>query len=75
MITMADLKQTEVVHQDDVRIDYGPVSVGDKTLVVPIKTVAATEVVPMGDSGLAGKYSVRRTFLTTEYKNYQSGGK
>jgi len=31
-----------------------------------------TEVVPNGDSGSAGKYSVRRTLFTSEYKNYQT---
>ena len=74
MITFADLKSTDVVHQDDMRIDYGPVSVGDKMLVLPTKTVSATEVVPNGDSGSAGRYSVRKTYLTTEYKNYQLAG-
>jgi len=73
MITFADLKPTDVVHQEDLRIDYGPVSVDGKMIVVPIKTYTSTEVVPNGDSGLAGKYSVRRTFFTSEYKNYQSG--
>jgi hypothetical protein len=72
MITFADLKQTEVVHQADTRIDYAPVTVDGKPLVVPTNTYVATEVVPNGDSGSAGKYSVRRTFFTSELKNYQA---
>jgi hypothetical protein len=74
MITMADLKQTEVVHQVDTRIDYTPVSVDGKPFVIPTATYVSTEVVPNGDSGSAGKYSTRRTLFTSEYKNYQPGG-
>jgi hypothetical protein len=74
MITEAELKPSDVVHQEDTRVDYGPVNVGGKTLVLPIKTVIATEVVPNGDSGSAGRYSTRRTLFTSEYKEYQLGG-
>jgi hypothetical protein len=75
MITIAELKPTEVVHQVDTRIDYGPVNVGGgKTLVLPVKTIINTEVVPNGDSGSAGKYSTRTTLFTSEYKNYEAGG-
>jgi hypothetical protein len=72
MITIADLKPTEVVHQKDTHVDYAPVTIDDKILVLPVKTVITTEVVPNGDSGSAGKYSVRRTFFISEYKDYQS---
>jgi hypothetical protein len=75
MITIAELKPTEVVHQVDTRIDYAPVNVGGgKTLVLPVKTITNTEVVPNGDSGSAGKYSTRTTLFTSEYKNYEVGG-
>ncbi len=74
MITEAELKPSDVVHQEDTRVDYGPVNVGGKMLVLPIKTVIDTEVVPNGDSGSAGRYSTRRTLFTSEYKDYQLGG-
>ena len=74
LITIAELKPTEVVHQLDTRIDYAPVTIGGKGLVLPVKTVIATEVVPNGDSGSVGMYSVRHTFFTSEYKDYQSAG-
>lgn len=74
MITEAELKQSDVVHQIDTRIDYGPQTVGGKTLVLPAKTIVDTEVVPNGDSGAAGNFSIRRTLFTSEYKNYQAGG-
>jgi hypothetical protein len=72
MITFADMKPTEVVHQVDTRVDYSPVTVNGKPLMVPLKTYVNTEVVPNGDSGSAGKYSVRRTLFSSEYKDYQT---
>lgn len=74
LITIAEFKNTDVVHQEDQRIDYGPFTVGDKTLVLPMRNLINTEVVPAGDSGSAGKYSTRRTLLTSEYKDFQLAG-
>jgi hypothetical protein len=74
MITIAELKPSEVVHQEDTRVDYGPVTVGGKPLMVPVKTIVVTEVVPNGDSGSAGKYTTRTTLFTSEYKNYEASG-
>ena len=71
MITQFELKPTDVVHQQDTRIDYGPVKVGDKDLILPVKTVINTEVVPNGDSQAAGRFSTRVTLFTIEYKNHQ----
>jgi len=73
MITQADFKSSDVVHQEDQRFDYAPVTVGASELVVPVRSVILTEVVPNGDSGLAGPVSMRHTFFTSEYKNYQLG--
>jgi hypothetical protein len=73
LVTQAEFKNTDVVHQEDQRIDFAPVAVGSKTLVVPIKAVINTEVVPNGDSQAAGKYTTRHTLFTSEYKNYQAG--
>ena len=70
LINDADFKSSEVVHQEDTRIDYGPVTVGDKALVLPVKTIVDTEVVPNGED-TAGKFTVRHTLFYTEYKNYQ----
>ena len=74
MITEPELKQTDVVHQVDERVDYAPVNVGGKTLVLPVKTITTTEVVPNGDSNAAGRFSIRRTLFTAEYKGYQPTG-
>ncbi len=70
LINQAEFKSSEVIHQEDTRIDYGPVTVGDKALVVPVKEFVNTEVVPAGEDS-AGKYSVRHTLFYTEFKNYQ----
>lgn len=72
LITQADFKNTEVVHTEDQRIDYEPVAVGGKTLVLPNKSIVNTEVVPNGDSG-GGKFIIRHTLFTSEYKGYQAG--
>jgi hypothetical protein len=70
MITQMEPKNSDVVHQEDVRTDYGPVSVGDKSLVLPVRAIAVTNVVVNGEAG-AGGYSTRCTLFTSEYKNYQ----
>lgn len=74
MITEAELKPTDVVHQEDTRVDYGPVKVGDKTIVLPVRTIINTEVVPNGDSQAAGRFSTRCTLFTSEFKDYQIAG-
>ena len=66
----AEFKAADDVQQEDQRIDYGPVKVDTKALVLPIKTVIDTKVIPNGDSGSA-KFTIRRTLFTSEYKNYQ----
>ncbi len=73
MITVAELKPSEIVHQQQTRIDYGPVTVAGKPVILPVRTIVSTEVVPNGDSQV-GKYSVRNTYLSTEYKDYQLAG-
>ena len=74
MVVIVEFKNSDLVHQEDQRIDYDPVAVGDKTLVLPVRKMLNTEVVPTGDSGSAGKYTTRRTMLTSEYKDFQLAG-
>lgn len=75
MVTITEFKNTDVVHQEDQRIDYLPMKVGDKDMILPVRKMLNTEVVPTGESGSAGKYSTRRTMLTSEYKDFQPAGK
>jgi hypothetical protein len=70
LVLQGEFKSSDVVHQEDQRIDYGPVQVGGKTLVVPIKSIVNTEVVPNGDAG-TGKFLLRHTLFTAEYKDFK----
>ena len=72
MITMDDQKSSDMVHQLDTRIDYGPVVIGGKPLILPVRSIMITEVVPNGEAG-AGGFSTRTTLFTSEYKNYAPG--
>lgn len=70
LITQTEEKSSDMVHQVDERIDYGPVTVGNKSLVLPVRAVIITEVVPNGESGV-GRITTRVTLFTSEFKNYQ----
>ncbi len=70
LITEAEFKSFEVIQQENQRIDYGPVQVGEKTLVLPVKSVIDTLAVPTGFGGF-GKHPARRTLFTIDYKNYR----
>ena len=70
VVTQAELKPTDFVHQEDMRIDYAPVPVGGKTYVLPVRSFTFTEVVPNGDN-YAARYSVRHTLFNVTYKDYQ----
>jgi len=73
LVSQADFKSSEVVHQEDTRIDYDPITVGDQTLVLPAKVFVNTEIVPNGEDS-AGKFTLRHTLFYTEYKNYALAG-
>ena len=70
MITQAELKPSDLVHQVDTRIDYGPVKTAARTLILPVKTFVNTLVVPGGDSG-AQMYTTRCTLFISEYSSYR----
>lgn len=70
LITQAEFKASGEVQQQDTRIDYGPVKIGARILILPVRTVVNTVVAPNGDSG-AATFTARRTLFTSEYKDYQ----
>jgi hypothetical protein len=72
LVTIAEFKTSDLVHQEDQRIDYGPATIDGKALMVPVGAVIDTEVVPNGDSGSAGKYSTRHTLFTAAYKDFKT---
>ncbi|MDE3201829.1 MAG: hypothetical protein KGN79_13020 [Acidobacteriota bacterium] len=71
LITSADFKKSDYVHQLDQRTDYSLVQVGGKALILPIKSIIQNEVVPQGDSGVGG-HTNRHTYFVSEYKNYKT---
>ena len=69
LITRADQKVTDFVHQEDVRVDYDPTLVGSTPYVLPSHVTILTTVVPNGDS--MAKFSTRRTLFDITYSNYK----
>jgi hypothetical protein len=70
LITESDFKNSDVVNREDQRIDYLPVAIGGKTLVLPSKSFIDTEVVPNGDPS-GGKSAIRHTLFSADYKDYK----
>jgi len=68
--THADLKPSDFVHQEDTRIDYGPVTLDGKTWFLPTAGFSFTEVVPYGDN-YTHRVSVRHTLFNILYKDYE----
>ncbi len=70
LITQAGLKPTDFVHQEDVRVDYAPLTVDGREHMLPVDTFTITEVVPNGDN-YAARYSIRHTVFVSTYQDYQ----
>jgi hypothetical protein len=70
VITYAELKPTDYVHQEAVRTDYSPTVVDGKEYVLPLESFTINEVVPGGESNSIA-YSVRHTLFNEMYGNYQ----
>jgi hypothetical protein len=73
LITQADFKSSELVRQEDQRIDYAVETVGGKELVLPVRSTIETQELPWGDS-IQGRQALRHTLFTSTYKNYQAAG-
>ncbi|HET6207086.1 MAG TPA: hypothetical protein VFD98_09765 [Terracidiphilus sp.] len=72
MIIEAELKPSDMVHQLDTRIDFGPVKAGQGTIIAPIRSVINSVVVPNGEAQ-AGGYKTRCTLFTSDYTDYRIG--
>jgi len=72
MITEAELKPSDMVHQLDTRVDFGPVKAGPSTMIVPVRSVINSVVVPNGEAQ-AGGYKTRCTLFTSDYSEYRTG--
>lgn len=72
-ITYAELKPSDYIHTENVRVDYTSTALGDKVCPVPQSSIITDEVVPGGDTGMHG-YSVRHRLFLATYGNYKPGG-
>jgi hypothetical protein len=70
LIEAVDFKPSDFVHHDAVRTDYAPMTVGGKTLVVPIRTFNIAETVPNGDANTS-HVTIRHQFVTQDIKDYK----
>ena len=69
LITKAEPKITDFVHQEDIRTDYEPTVVGATTYVLPGHITILSTVVPNGDSYV--KFGTRRTLYDVTFSNYK----
>jgi hypothetical protein len=70
-ITEAAFKPDSIFHSETIRTDYAPLLVDGKTLVVPVRRFKITEFVPE-DQQTAKKDAVRHSFVTEDFKDFQS---
>jgi hypothetical protein len=70
VITYAELKPTDYIHQEAVRTDFSPTVVDGKEYVLPLESFTINEVVPGGESNSIA-YSVRHALFSVMYTNYQ----
>jgi hypothetical protein len=73
-ITRAELKPSDFVHQEDIRIDYAPVVVDGKEYELPVDAYIMNQTVPGGDAGTA-VYSSRHSLFIVRYANYKMAGR
>jgi hypothetical protein len=70
VITRAEMKPTDLVTREDRRVDYGPVVVAGKEVLLPRVSVTAMEAVPNGDNNTA-TFTIRHTLFLASYQNYK----
>jgi hypothetical protein len=72
LTTVAEFK-SGWVRQENQRIDYAEEKVGDKSLVLPVRSIVDTVEQPFGDTETKDP-SVRHTLFTAAYKDYKAAG-
>jgi hypothetical protein len=73
LVIEPEFRSSDLINQENQRIDYGQTTVGGKTLILPVKNFIDTVVAPNGYGGY-GKHSTRHILLTIDYTNYVSAG-
>jgi hypothetical protein len=69
----ADFEPADFVHQEDTRIDYGTIVIGDASYVVPVRSFLLTQTVTNADSN-AGDYETESTLYVADYSGYKLAG-
>lgn len=72
LITIAEPKPTDNVHQEAIRVDYSSVNIGAARYVLPLASFSMTEVVPGGTTDMR-TYAVRHTLINRTYTRYKEG--
>jgi len=72
-VTEAEFKNSDLVRYENIRTDYGRVALGDKSILAPIEIFTNAALVANGDLN-ASKTSLRHTFVTQQFKDYQLAG-
>lgn len=70
VITQAELPPSAPVRSEDTRIDYGEISVGGRTLIVPLEADTLVAMVPGAETDEAPYREVHR-FAAADYSNYR----
>jgi hypothetical protein len=73
LIVEAEFKPSQSVQREDQRIDYSRVTIDGKTMILPIRDMIYTEVLPGGDNPSA-KFAIRHSLFTNEFKDYRTVG-
>jgi len=71
LIVEAEFKPAQFVQREDHRIDYSRVTVDGRTMVLPVRDMIDTEVLPGGDNPSA-KFAIRHSLFTYEFKDYRT---
>jgi hypothetical protein len=69
-VAAAELKPSDYVHQEQVRVDYSAIVVDGKEYVLPVDSFILNEVVPGGDNQTIA-YSVRHGLFEIAYGSYK----
>jgi hypothetical protein len=69
LIVEAEFKPSDLVQQENTRVDYAGTEIAGTSYVVPVRNVVQTTVVSSGPS--FGKFQTRRGLFDITLSNYQ----
>jgi hypothetical protein len=72
-VTEVDFKPSDFVRYEKIRTDYAPMTVAGKSLVVPVRVFANSELIANGEI-FSAKTSLRHSFVTQTIKDYALAG-